>query len=300
MPKNAEIDAPQTLTGLFPPDSDDELDENNEVDTTETLCCYEIQSVTLAGEILQVRQYDYHSHNANRVWPGTFNLADYLLSPQVEEGNTGNLTNTRCYKYQWGNILELGTATGLLAIRLCSVSRIHNNFDSVTTIDSVDPTSSTNEYCCDQIVTSDVQDELDDVKINLQYNYELNNVRNPPLHVPHTWGTGWKSSVDTATTSISTSAISNSDMNGEISSIICQIPTRFNTIIASDILLYVSAYGALVETLQELFVLNPKTKFVMSWNRRMKESSEFFDRMTEAGFDWKHEGKCIFTFVLKE
>lgn len=87
MPHAPQIDDPQTLTGLFPPDSDeeslDDADEENDV-------CYEIQSVLLAGATLKVRQFDYHSHNANRVWPGTFPLADYLFAT-VDEGESNGL-----------------------------------------------------------------------------------------------------------------------------------------------------------------------------------------------------------------
>lgn len=293
MPTNAQIDAPQTLTGLFPPDSDEELDDNEGIDGTEDLtsCCYEIQSVVIAGETLQVRQYDYHSHNANRVWPGTFNLADYLLEKtNNKEGNESPTSS--CFRYQWGNILELGTATGLLAIRLCSSSRIHTTAGK-TNNDGNDPKAPSNDCCCcEAIVTSDVQDEHDDIQNNLVHNYELNNILNPPIHVPHTWGTGWQSSVDATMNTLS----NNEQNNGN--TVARQIPQYFDTVIASDILLYVSAYGALVQTLLELFMLNSGTKFVMSWNRRMKESSEFFDRMADAGFTWKHEGKCIFTFEL--
>jgi hypothetical protein len=78
----------------------------------------------------------------------------------------------------------------------------------------------------------------------------------------------------------------------------------------SDILLYVSAYPALVQTLKELldpsfFPVptlsgNKNPKFIMSWNRRMKESIQFFDLMTDAGFQHRNEGKCVYTFWKEE
>jgi predicted nicotinamide N-methyase len=242
MPTAPQIDAPLSL-GSFFPDSDDE--EEVELDP-----CYETQEVVLASETLRVRQYAWHSHNANRVWPGTFNLADYLF----EKDNDGN------YRHSWGRVLELGTATGLLAIRLALASRNEETSDVVTSI-----------------VTSDVDDEQGDVEQNVRYNFELNgfSVGDIPVHVPHTWGTGWNACAQ---------------QRG-------LIHVDFDTIVASDILLYISAYAALVDTLEELML--PQTKFVMSWNRRMKESQEFFERMERAGFSCRHEGKCVYTFQRK-
>jgi Lysine methyltransferase len=269
MPTNSQIDAPETLTGLFPADSSDEDDADA------SSPCYEIQSVVLAGETLKVRQFDYHSHNANRVWPGTFNLADYLLE---KDSNS----ESREFVHEWGRILELGTATGLLAMRLALSSSSMHSDDKTST-----------SYCCTSIVTSDVQDEHCEIEANLRFNYELNRFERPPPHVPHTWGTGWKQSVD----AVAAAAALSGDTNT-----LADLTAGFDTILASDILLYVSAYPALVETLKELMIIDgqhdrQKTKFVMSWNRRMKESAEFFDRMKDAGFDCTHEGKCIYTFV---
>jgi predicted nicotinamide N-methyase len=248
MPSNPQIDAPQTLAGLFPPDSDEE-EEEGEPDP-----CYEVQSMVLADYKLQIRQFAYHSHNANRVWPGTFNLADYLLAKTSDAQGA--------FQHEWGRVLELGTATGLLAIRLALASTQHSDATSV---------------CCTSIVTSDVVDDDALVHENLKFNYELNGVLHPPPHVPHTWGTGFDASVAAAG--------------------IQDFQKPFDTIVASDILLYVSAYGALVETLKELMAREgPQTRFIMSWNRRMKESAEFFTRMEQAGFECRHEGKCIYTF----
>ena len=240
-PPSQIIDAPLSLGNFFPAESDEE--EEEELDN-----CYEVQQVTVAGESLQVRQFAYHSHNANRVWPGTFNLADYLFETR-DDGN---------YVHQWGSVLELGTATGLLAIRLAKSL----------------PSKEGEPSCCSSLVTSDVDDEHGDVLENVEHNFELNSIPQPP-HVPHTWGTGWKESAAKV-----------------------QVETEFDTILASDILLYVSAYPELVITLQEL--MSSSQKLVMSWNRRMKESQEFFDRMKEAGFHCEHLGKCVYCFVRNE
>jgi predicted nicotinamide N-methyase len=239
-PPSQIIDAPLSLGNFFPAESDEEEEELDN--------CYEVQQVTVAGESLQVRQYAYHSHNANRVWPGTFNLADYLFETR-DDGS---------YVHQWGSVLELGTATGLLAIRLAKSL----------------PSQEGEPSCCSRLVTSDVADEHGDVLDNVKHNFELNNILQPP-HVPFTWGPGWKESAAKV-----------------------GVETEFDTILASDILLYVSAYPALVITLQEL--MPSSQKLVMSWNRRMKESQEFFDRMEAGGFSCEHLGKCVYCFVRNE
>jgi hypothetical protein len=275
MPTAPQIDAPLSLGGLFP---DDSSDDEKELGCKENAIadfdnCFEVQEVDLVGQKLKVRQYAFHSHNANRVWPGTFNLAEYLLERDPETGH---------YLRQWGSILELGTATGLLAIRLAMASSVHHppklECSGEKEEEKLPSESEELHYCCSTIVTSDVDDEQGDVEHNVLFNYELNGIvgENRPIHVPHTWGTGWKQSATTR-----------------------GLPEDqcFETIVASDILLYVSAYGALVMTLQEIMSLSSTTKFVMSWNRRMKESSEFFDRMKVAGFHVEHEGKCVYVFT---
>ncbi|GMI36092.1 hypothetical protein TrRE_jg11545, partial [Triparma retinervis] len=177
MPNDRDIDAPINFAGLWP-DSDDE--EEAFVDNGEE------QIVEVCGVDLKVRQYAYHSHNANRVWPGTFNLCEYYLSPSPPTGCLSDLKGKR--------VLELGTATGLLALRM-SMSGVSN------------------------IVTSDVSDG-GLVRDNVLFNFSLNKV--PPVpHLEHTWGTGWGGG-------------------------------RFDVVLASDILLYVAAYDALVKTLGEV------------------------------------------------
>jgi hypothetical protein len=248
MPSDNLVDVPITLTGIFGTESDDEEEQAY-------VSVYEIQKLELGGLTLQIRQFDHHSHNANRVWPGTFNLCDYLLQ-------TGQPF--------LGNVLELGTATGLLAIRLAQGSKLHA---SRTRDEASSP------FLCESITTSDVVDEHDEIAHNLRFNYHLNSITNTPVHVPHTWGTGWVWSVESLVQKQPHSFV----------------PPTFDTIVASDILLYVSAYPALVQTLEEL--VTPHTRFIMSWNRRMKESQEFFQRMEAAGFECTHHGKCVYEFA---
>lgn len=270
MPDHPQIDAPVTLTGLFPLDSDDEDNTEEGANDQHNEATYEIQPVDLVDTTILIRQFDFHSHNANRIWPGTFNLAEFLLA----KGENGT------FSHQWGDVLELGTATGLLAIRLAMVSTVYSK------------RGTDNQCCCSTLVTSDVDDERNEVAENLIYNFSLNGYSldkqtPPPPHVPHTWGTGWEKSV---------AAVAG---NGNFKA---RIPRRFDTIVASDILLYVSAYPSLVKTLSELMPPLHQTgseapqQFIMSWNRRMKESASFFSLMEEGGFTWKHEGRCIYTF----
>lgn len=99
--------APISLTGIFGADSDEEEEVANE---TSTNFCNEkdIQRITLAGVQIQVCQMSWHQANANQVWPGTYALADHILS--VREGPLS--------RYEGHNILELGAATGALSIAL--------------------------------------------------------------------------------------------------------------------------------------------------------------------------------------
>ena len=372
----SQIDDPQTLVGLFPPDSDDDDDDefDKDADTHEEINnpnCYEIQSIQFVGKTIRVRQFDYHSHNANRIWPGAFPLAEYLLQERPTAAQSiDNSSDNGKYLHQWGRILELGAATGLLAIRLAMASTAMYRSDNGNDDDN-DATDHSQQCCCTSIVTSDVDDEYGDVAANLSYNYHLNHMALPfPYHVPHTWGTGFQQSVQnvihkeladhekcmTACTNHTSTPATN---NGtDVGSTTTKSPTMmnsnhpllvpFDTIIASDILLYVSSYPALVATLSELMI--PKlvltqdstysndcnegnditdttlsssspnqssplcttatttaakitttttvpTQFIMSWNRRLKESQEFFVRMNDAGFVYEHHGKGIYTFV---
>jgi len=191
MPQNAQIDPLAMLGDLFGGSSSDEEgeDSNNPKSNNDTISkrktfdpCYEVQTYNLCGKDLQIRQYAFHTHNANQVWPGTFNLCEYLLTH----------SNDSCFNVsKWGDVLELGSATGLLAIRLAMEG----------------------PSVCSSIVTSDVQDDGKQVEENSKHNFQLNGFatrdeinttsetlteRKPsmPWHVPHTWGTNWDISAE--------------------------------------------------------------------------------------------------------
>lgn len=144
--KDGGIDAPVSLGGLFP-DSDDE-----ETEGTGFVQEYSEQTVTLCDETLTIRQYCWHMANANKVWPGTFTLAEFITSHRE--------------RYSSGDILELGSATGALSIYLQKV------FPEV------------------RICTSDI-DDGGEVEDNVKYNFGKNGLASVP-HVAHTWGDSWE------------------------------------------------------------------------------------------------------------
>ena len=84
-------------------DSEEERDPGASAGFTEI---YEIQELQLSTSKFQVRQFSWHRANANKVWPGTFVLAEYV------DANLALLLN--------GKVLELGAATGALSLFLKS------------------------------------------------------------------------------------------------------------------------------------------------------------------------------------
>jgi hypothetical protein len=92
-----------------------------------------------------------------------------------------------------------------------------------------------------------------------------------PRHIAHTWGTDWNAGI---------------------------LGIKF--VIASDILLYVSAYTALVQSLVTIFdAESDLIEFLMSWNRRISESTIFFDLMKQAGFECHSYGRGLYSFYRK-
>jgi len=245
MPDDRDIDAPVSLAGLFG-SVDSDSDSENAGNTDAFQNSSEEQKIEVCGKTLKVRQFCFHTHNANRVWPGTFNLLEYYMEEDEMNKNGGGDFRELLDPEKW--VLELGTATGLLAIRLSMEG-------------------GGGPLGC-RLVTSDVSDG-GEVMENVRYNYELNGLGDVvPRHVEHSWGTGWGASVDAAT-----SSAAGTMTNCKVNSSAEPFPSRFNIILASDILLYCKAYPALVETLKELMPYEDTDsgevqKFVMSWNRR--------------------------------
>ncbi|EQC28759.1 hypothetical protein SDRG_13443 [Saprolegnia diclina VS20] len=211
------VDAPLSLGGLFAnSDSEDEAFVNE----------YETQNIAIGADTYAIRQFSFHEANANKVWPGMFNLASFIDANKA--------------RYSDGKILELGAATGALAIHLRADPRLYD------------------------VMTSDMADD-GTIEANIEFNSALNG-QVIGEHYAHTWGTGWKS------------------------------PGSVRFVIASDILLYVSAYPALVTTLLEIFEDDATTEFLMSWKRRIADSAVFFRLMDDAGFQMHHHGACIYSF----
>ena len=117
--------------------------------------------------------------------------------------------------------------------------------------------------------TSDVDDG--EVAEAIAANFALNSLT-PPPHVPHTWGTPWEGG-------------------------------RYDVVLASDILLYVAVYPALVATLEALCAPldgAPGAVFYMSWQRRMKESEQFFTLLKARGFAMEHLGRLVYRIAWSQ
>jgi len=181
------------------------------------------------------------THEHSQVWPGALKLADYIRLNRLE-------------RFREGNILELGAATGALAIYLSSHPQ------------------------CLSVYTSDI-DDGGDVESNILHNFQLNGLSHKG-HLPYTWGESWQEAANKL-----------QDIQVNFS------PINFRFIIASDILLYVSAYPALVRTLENLFDGGTIVEFLMSWNRRIDESAIFFRLMETSNFQCVKVESGIYSFT---
>jgi hypothetical protein len=70
--KDGGVEAPVSLLGLFKDDDGDD----EEATTFEQI--YDEQQLQVADLMLTIRQYCWHAANANKVWPGTFVLAEFI------------------------------------------------------------------------------------------------------------------------------------------------------------------------------------------------------------------------------
>jgi hypothetical protein len=107
-----------------------------------------------------------------------------------------------------------------------------------------------------------------EVEEQIAANFLLNALPCPP-HLPHSWGTPVPPSAR----------------------------ATFDYVLASDILLYVAAYPALVASLEALCSpwegrLGPVV--IMSWQRRLKESESFFQLAQARGFRVVHLGRMVY------
>jgi hypothetical protein len=130
--KDGGVEAPLSLAGLFD-ESDDEGEGQRSNQQFEQV--YDEQNLTICERSFIIRQYCWHQANANKVWPGTFNLAEFIADHSQRYGD--------------GVILELGAATGALSIYLKSSHPEYN------------------------LYTSDI-DDGGEVEENIKYNFERN------------------------------------------------------------------------------------------------------------------------------
>lgn len=230
-------------------DSDNEMDTKTSVHSSNTFeQQFETLTVLINNESLLIRQYSFHPVNANAVWPGTNVLGQFIVNQKPYFSNA--------------NILELGSATGALAIYLIKYPRCYNIF----TCDYDD---------------SNIDTPVGDIEQNIAYNFEINGLTNSNCHIPYTWGQNWNATIHSKT-------------------IEKNLPAnylKFKYIIAADILLYVKSYSALVNTLVQLFEDTDVSEFVMSWQRRINESKIFFELMKDASFSCLNHGKGLYTFT---
>lgn len=111
--KDGGVQPPIDLCGFFQ-SNDDSEDEVVDDDRKGFENEGENQLLTIGGIKLTIRQYSWHQTNANQVWPGTFALADFI--------------HCRADRYKTGKMIELGSATGALAIYL----KMLGGYDIVT------------------------------------------------------------------------------------------------------------------------------------------------------------------------
>ena len=69
--KMREIEPPVCLGDLF-------AENDEETDATAFSQLYEVQELDIGGTVFRIRQFTWHGANANKVWPGTFNLGEYI------------------------------------------------------------------------------------------------------------------------------------------------------------------------------------------------------------------------------
>ena len=81
--KTREIEPPVCLGDLFAENNENNgRDEGAEEAAFTQL--YEEQELEIGGKIFRIRQFAWHGANANKVWPGTFNLGEYI---HLNKGN---------------------------------------------------------------------------------------------------------------------------------------------------------------------------------------------------------------------
>jgi hypothetical protein len=263
-PLSKALSAPVSLGGLFD-DGEDHAEEEREASGFNNTA--QVASVELGGMRLSIAERPFHALNANAVWPGTHVLAEWVLA------NREALAGRR--------IIELGSATGALSI-FCT------------------------KLGLGPLVTSDVDDG--EVEQAVAANFRLNGLE-PPPHAAHTWGTplppvacapfDYVIASDILLVSFEASALlaRRSFPNFALIVWVCCA-----VLCCTLALQYVKSYPALVKTLAFLCAprgkSSPGAAFVMSWQRRMKDSEDFFAQAAARGFSCEHLGRRVYEMRL--
>lgn len=264
------------MEDLFGPLSSDEEEPIQQLDRHELMrfkLSYEINAFTLAdGRVsLRIRESNFHPLNANFVWPGNEKFSRWI----IDESNWNSY-------FKGKRILELGAGLGVLSI-----------FVKLYGGRSVD------------ILTSDYSDP--EIADNIRFNCELNGIQ-PLEHIPHNWGSPFPthklSKVSCQCESIwihkipsfESSCLQHIENEDSSEEGICQVkeePLRFDTILANDVIHYVSQHENLVHTLVQLLQRNASTNAsccIISWGRKISKSHEqnFLELVKKAGCNVEH------------
>lgn len=193
----------------------------SDLDPTEYHEMYEVASVDFPEQTLRIREYEFHPVNANQVWPGSVQFAQWIL-------NHWDL-------FQGKKVLEIGSGCGALAIWLAKRGLA--------------------------VITSDYTDPR--IEENIHENCVLNSI--PPLpHISHIWG-------------------------GQFPE---ESLTAFDTVLASDILIYVAQYASLISTLHQVLA---KGAVCYLSNRRRIDTEELFLLMCrDSGLTVRNLGSKVF------
>jgi len=148
------LDTPFNFASLFHRNSDSDSDTGSDGLKGFTMIYSDISTV-IGGSPFVIRESHYSQVNANRVWPGTQILAQYISENILaiqEENDT------------W---LELGAATGALSLFITKQFGKSGSFIGTTT---------------------DFDDGAEnEIGLSIQHNFDKNDV-NRIAHVQHTWG----------------------------------------------------------------------------------------------------------------